>query len=305
MGFGETFGLLEFSAKVNLVAIVFLDSGRRNILKRLFIFIFLGVAASGCVTTGPTVTSIDLRSQKEVDIEIRPTVINEGSRNPTILIFSGSGGVEGKDYDWAEFFKANGYNTIIVEYIRSRGIQSLTLRLIDIPGWQVAMDAHKVAEWVMRQPWSNGNVGMIGFSWGGRAGIYAASGRQATNDFGKPTPLKAVVAVYPGCPVPGFEYTDDWSIPVQIHWAEKEMWTNGGLSACEDAARNNKMLQELYVYPDTHHNYDNPSWQGVVYLPCQIRRAYGLAGGCSVAYSPSATNLTRERSIEFFDRLLK
>ena len=274
-------------------------------MKSLCIFILVGLVASGCVTTGPTVKSIDLRNQKEIDVEIRPTVINERVRNPTVLIFSGSGGVEGKDYHWVEFFKANGYNTVIVEYIRSRGIQSLTMRLIDIPGPQVAVDAHKVAEWVIEQPWSNGSVGMIGFSWGGRAGIFAASERQATNDFGKRTPLKAIVAVYPGCPVPGWEYSDNWSAPVQIHWAGADMWTSGGLSACEDAARNNKSLEELYVYPDVHHNYDNPAWQGTVYIPCQIRRAYGQSGGCSVAYSASATDLTRERSLKFFDRHLK
>ena len=48
-------------------------------------------------------------------------------------------------------------------------------------------DAVDVIDWVSRQPWCNGNVGMTGLSWGGFASLQVA----ARN----PAPLKAIIAV--------------------------------------------------------------------------------------------------------------
>ncbi|MDX6620875.1 MAG: uncharacterized protein QOK36_3261 [Gaiellales bacterium] len=48
-------------------------------------------------------------------------------------------------------------------------------------------DAVEVIAWIARQPWSNGRVGMIGYSWGGFAGLQVAARR--------PPELGAVVTV--------------------------------------------------------------------------------------------------------------
>jgi uncharacterized protein len=48
-------------------------------------------------------------------------------------------------------------------------------------------DAVEVIAWIARQPWSNGRVGMIGYSWGGFAGLQVAARR--------PPELAAVVTV--------------------------------------------------------------------------------------------------------------
>ncbi len=49
-------------------------------------------------------------------------------------------------------------------------------------------DALEVLEWLARQPWCNGSVGMIGYSWGGFNGLQIAARR--------PPQLKAVVSAY-------------------------------------------------------------------------------------------------------------
>ena len=46
---------------------------------------------------------------------------------------------------------------------------------------------HEVINWIANQEWSNGNVGMIGISWGGFNGLQIA--------MRKPSPLKAIVTV--------------------------------------------------------------------------------------------------------------
>ena len=48
-------------------------------------------------------------------------------------------------------------------------------------------DACEVIEWIARQPWSNGNVGMMGISWGGFNALQVAAL--------KPPALKAVISI--------------------------------------------------------------------------------------------------------------
>jgi uncharacterized protein len=48
-------------------------------------------------------------------------------------------------------------------------------------------DGEHIIEWLARQPWSNGNVGMFGISWGGFISIQMAMRR--------PPALKAILAV--------------------------------------------------------------------------------------------------------------
>ncbi len=48
-------------------------------------------------------------------------------------------------------------------------------------------DACEIIDWIAAQPWSNGNVGMMGISWGGFNSLQVAALR--------PTPLKAVISI--------------------------------------------------------------------------------------------------------------
>lgn len=52
---------------------------------------------------------------------------------------------------------------------------------------QELSDANEIIEWAVKQPWCNGNVGMIGISWGGFNGLQVA--------YTQPDALKAVVTV--------------------------------------------------------------------------------------------------------------
>ncbi|MFF7986918.1 CocE/NonD family hydrolase [Streptomyces sp. NPDC007901] len=61
-------------------------------------------------------------------------------------------------------------------------------------------DLVEIIEWLARQPWCNGSVGVRGYSWGGNVGLYAA----ARN----PAPLKAVVV----CCACGDRFARD------LHW---------------------------------------------------------------------------------------
>ena len=68
-----------------------------------------------------------------------------------------------------------------------RGSGSSDGVLMDEYSNQEMEDGEAVIEWITRQPWCDGSVGMIGISWGGITGLQMAA-RQAPG-------LKAVIAL--------------------------------------------------------------------------------------------------------------
>ncbi|HWH33563.1 MAG TPA: CocE/NonD family hydrolase [Egibacteraceae bacterium] len=47
----------------------------------------------------------------------------------------------------------------------------------DLFSWRAALDGHEVIEWIARQPWSDGNVALMGHSYGGITGFMIAATR--------------------------------------------------------------------------------------------------------------------------------
>ena len=81
-------------------------------------------------------------------------------------------------------FAQHGFVSIRVDM---RGSGDSEGHMEDMYGTQELSDAKEVIDWIASQPWCNGNVGMMGTSWGGTASL------QATID--KPEGLKAIIAV--------------------------------------------------------------------------------------------------------------
>jgi predicted acyl esterase len=90
-----------------------------------------------------------------------------------------------RDYGTHTYFAKRGYVGVRVD-IRGFGTSE------GVPpdreySAQEQQDAEEVIAWLARQPWSNGNVGMLGISWGGFNAIQIA--------LRKPPALKAILAV--------------------------------------------------------------------------------------------------------------
>jgi hypothetical protein len=82
------------------------------------------------------------------------------------------------------YFAGHGYACVRVD-IRGSGDSEGVLT--DEYLQQELEDGVEIIEWLAQQPWCNGNVGMIGISWGGFNGLQIAALQ--------PAPLKAVVSV--------------------------------------------------------------------------------------------------------------
>jgi len=83
------------------------------------------------------------------------------------------------------YFAAHGYAAVRVD-IRGTGDSDGVLEGEYLP--QEQDDALEVLAWLAEQPWCTGDVGMIGYSWGGFNGLQVAARR--------PPQLKAVVSAY-------------------------------------------------------------------------------------------------------------
>ncbi len=120
----------------------------------------------------------------------------------------------------------------------------------------------------------NGNVGCVGFCWGG-----AMSNNLAVN---VPV-LKAAVPFYGR--QPKAEDVPKIKAALQLHYAEMDQGVNAGIATYEEALKNNKITYEMYMYEGAQHAFHNDT--------------------APTRYNEAAAKLAWQRAIEFFGKHLK
>jgi carboxymethylenebutenolidase len=120
---------------------------------------------------------------------------------------------------------------------------------------------------------SNGNVGTVGFCFGGGVANRMAA---ASPD------LKAVV-VYYGLQVPANEVSGI-NAPLLLHYAGLDERVNAGIAAYEAALKANNKRYTIYMYPNVNHAFNNDT------------------GGAR--YNKEAADLAWERTLAFFKEQL-
>jgi len=116
-----------------------------------------------------------------------PTGGAPGERFPVLLEYLPYRKAESRDRNYAlySYFVRRGY---VVARVDIRGTGNSEGRLVEYEyGDQEQLDGEVVIEWLSKQPFSSGNVGMFGISWGGFNSIHMA--------MRNPPALKAIVAV--------------------------------------------------------------------------------------------------------------
>lgn len=119
----------------------------------------------------------------------------------------------------------------------------------------------------------NGNIGCVGFCWGG-----AMANRLAVNI----PDLKAAVAFY-GMQPPATDVSKI-KAALQLHYAGLDERVNAGIPAYEAALKENKVPYELYMYEGVNHAFHNDT--------------------AGPRYNEAAAKLAWKRSIEFFNKHL-
>jgi carboxymethylenebutenolidase len=120
----------------------------------------------------------------------------------------------------------------------------------------------------------NGNVGCVGFCWGG-----GMSNKLAVN---VPS-LKAAVAFYGA--QPAVEEVPKIKAAVQLHYAGLDERINAGIPAYEEALKKNNITYELYMYEGVNHAFHNNT--------------------SPTRYNEAAATLAWKRTMEFFKKYVK
>jgi carboxymethylenebutenolidase len=127
-------------------------------------------------------------------------------------------------------------------------------------------------EYLKSHPECNGNIGVVGFCFGGWISNMMAV---------KVPDLKAAVPFYGG--QPSAEETAEIKAPLMIHYGDLDTRVNEGWPDYEVALKANNKEYQVFFYPDVNHGFHNDS---------------------TPRYNEEAAKLAWERTIEFFKQKL-
>ena len=194
-------------------------------------------------------------------------------------------GTAAGDYPKHTYFARRGYVSVRVD-IRGFGASE------GVPpereySEQEQIDGEQVIAWLAHQPWSNGNVGMFGISWGGFTALQMAM-RHAPG-------LKAIVAIH----ATGELFHDDVHYIdgiAHIDEFELNMDLAEGWVGAPDYSLDEKTLGPRFDSPPwsllyLKHQHDGPFWRDRVRPLSEITTPTFLIGGLQDGYRDNVTDM--------------
>lgn len=187
-------------------------------------------------------------------------------------------GTAAGDYPKHSYFARRGYVSVRVD-IRGFGASEGAPPEREYSE-QEQVDGEQVIHWLAHQPWSNGNVGMFGISWGGFSALQMA--------MRNPPELKAVLAVDATAElfhddvhyIDGMAHIDEFELNMDM----AEGWT-----AAPDYTLDEKVLGPRFDSPPwsllyLKHQHDGPFWRDRVRPLSEIKIPSFLIGGLLDGY---------------------
>ena len=155
---------------------------------------------------------------------------------------------------------------------------------------QEQLDAEQVIHWLATQPWSNGNVGMFGISWGGFNSLQMAMRR--------PPELKAIIAV---AATEELFHDDIHYIDGMMHVDEFELNMDmaPGITGAPDYTLDEKVLGPRFDAPPwsllyLKHQRDGEFWRSPVRPLKEIKVPCFLIGGLADGYRDSIPRMLEQ-----------
>jgi uncharacterized protein len=217
-----------------------------------------------------------------------PDGAHAGEKFPALLEYlpyRKDDGTAAGDYPKHTYFARRGYVSVRVD-IRGFGASEGTPPEREYSE-QEQQDGEQVIAWLANQPWSNGNVGMFGISWGGFTALQMAM-RHATG-------LKAIVAVH----ATGELFHDDVHyIDGMAHIDEFELNMDmaQGWVGAPDYSLDEKVFGPRFNSPPwsliyLKHQHDGPFWRDRVRPLSTITTPSFLIGGLQDGYRDDVTDM--------------
>lgn len=227
--------------------------------------------------------SVTVNDSKLGSISVTIEKFTRREPSPTIILAHTCAGVlRPMDTDWAQRIRSWGYNVVLPDSFKPRGFQQTCTQPRAVSMQQRNQDMAAVVEWIEKQDWHRGKIGLIGFSNGGWL-VMEASNRPLTDK------ISAMVAYYPWCDQ---RYQSQPRIPVQVHIGLEDDWTPA--QQCEPMKDINNY--DMYFYKNSYHSFDRPAPDRV--YKGHTDRLHRLG------YNDVAAKQAQERTKEFFAKHL-
>lgn len=194
-------------------------------------------------------------------------------------------GTAAGDYPKHAYFARRGYVSVRVD-IRGFGASEGSPPEREYSE-QEQVDGEQIIDWLAHQPWSNGNVGMLGISWGGFNSLQMAMRR--------PPALKAILAVDATAElfhddvhyVDGMAHIDEFELNMDM----AEGWTGA-----PDYTLDEKTLGPRFDTPPwsllyLKHQHDGPFWRKRVRPLSEIAIPSFLIGGLLDGYRDNVSDM--------------
>ena len=234
---------------------------------------------------------------KHGEVSVLPITItrnDSGERSGSVIVVHGCNGPNGASYrDWGRYLSQNGFNAIEVDLFRERGLSNVCADGLEgsLTSRSSVREIESLAGWVKAQSWSNGKVGVVGFSMGGGSVLSAAS--LGLSEPLRKSSLDAAIAYYPNCR----NYSSrGLLVPMQIHIGKQDDWTPA--EPCESLGNfwgKGDPSAAVFIYENAHHGFDQDGLNASFKCP---------RGTCTGRYDGNSNNLSRERAIAFLREML-
>ena len=197
-------------------------------------------------------------------------------------------GTAQRDYELYSYFVRRGYVCARVD-IRGFG-NSEGVPTDREYSEQEQLDGLQIISWLAHQPWSNGNVGMMGISWSGFNSLQMAM-RHAPG-------LKAIIAVDATAELfhDDVHYMDGMA---HVDEFELNMDMAPGMTGAPDYTLDEKVLGPRFDAPPwsllyLKHQHDGPFWRSPVRPYSEIRIPCFIIGGLLDGYRDSITDMLQQ-----------
>ena len=211
--------------------------------------------------------------------ELRFPVGKPGTKFPAVILVHGSSGII-MNYDrWAHELNSIGVAVFILDSFSGRGIFSTSTDQGQLDHLAMLYDAYRALDLLASNPQIDPQrIGILGFSKGGVAGLYAAVDRFNSSYGSKKARFALYMAVYPPC----YEYKDELKVdkkPIIVFHGIADDYVPMApcleyINRLQAAGFNAK----LYGYPNAYHGFDFELLPEKLFLPtvqqtvkCKIR----------------------------------
>lgn len=184
----------------------------------------------------------------------------DADRQPAVVLMHGSGGIQANEDRWVRELNDIGVATLTVDSFTGRGILYTAADQSQLGNLANIIDAYRARELLANSPFiARDRIGIMGFSRGGRAALYASLKRFQRLHGPSGLEFAVYVPFYAPCYT---KYLDDEVVsdkPIRLfHGSADDYAPVAPCRAYVERLRRAGKNAELTDYADAHHSFDNP-----------------------------------------------